>query len=212
MIDEFERSEIILLRIRKGKATELLSEHLLIYSGVEITERAKEGATWLMNKKWKSKITNWDCINSKLLMLKVSTSERENMNLIVVHGPNEKDEFYEKLQEALDKTKNQVIVVGALNARVGKNTIRHAPHIGKFDERHINNHGRTPLDICMDNELIITNTLFEHKNIHKYTRVLNSKEERSMKDHIIVSKNLKKRIRENKSEKKLRTRKWWKLK
>ncbi|KAF2899479.1 hypothetical protein ILUMI_06692 [Ignelater luminosus] len=46
-----------------------------------------------------------------LLMLGVSTSERENMNLILAYVPNEnecaegKDEFYEKLQEALDKTK-----------------------------------------------------------------------------------------------------------
>ncbi|KAF2898331.1 hypothetical protein ILUMI_07843 [Ignelater luminosus] len=72
---------------------------------------------------------------------KVSTSEREKMNLIVAYGPNEnecadgKDEFYEKLQKALDKTKSQVILAENLNVRVEKNTTRYAPYKSTKQQR-----------------------------------------------------------------------------
>lgn len=40
---------------------------------------------------------------------------------------------------------------------------RYAPYIGK---QHISNNGRRLLEVCMDNEMVITNTRFGHRDLH----------------------------------------------
>ena len=78
--------------------------------------------------------------------------------------------FYKSLQECINKTqKNDYsLVVGDLNARVGKLTIPRI--VGPNGENTLNVNGRLR-DFCSFNDMRITNTFFPHKDIHKYTRV-----------------------------------------
>lgn len=54
--------------------------------------------------------------------------------------------------------------------------------IGKYGEKVRNDNSKRMFDYCLMNNLIITNTFYEHKEIHKYTRVEMSKGEKSIID------------------------------
>ena len=83
----------------------------------------------------------------------------------------ESEKFYEALQDQLDRAnkKDFLIVLGDFNARVGRafSTSRfHGSH--NTDVRNMN--GTRLVDFCYNNGLVITNTIFPHKNIHQWTR------------------------------------------
>ena len=62
--------------------------------------------------------------------------------------------------------------------------------IGKEGENSITPNGEMLLDFCIRNNLKIANTFFMHKNIHKWTRVSEDRNEKSIIDYIIISNNL----------------------
>ena len=87
-----------------------------------------------------------------------------------------KDEFYADLQSLLNNTQKEdvVMLLGDFNARVGSgervgnnpswNGVRGCHGVGKMNENR-----EALLTFCALNELVIMNTTFEKKNIHKYT-------------------------------------------
>ena len=68
--------------------------------------------------------------------------------------------------------------------------------IGSSGEVTLNGSGRKLLDFCVGNGLIITNTIFQHRDIHKFTwhRVSDSRTgtvcQQSLIDYVIVSEDL----------------------
>src|SRR3978361_301884 len=91
---------------------------------------------------------------------------------------------------AAESAKGELYIAGDFNGRTGKSDEVYSGVIGSHGEITRNNNGRRMLDFCMMHNLIVTNTFFEHKDIHKITRQMKSREERSIIDHIVVqSKN-----------------------
>ena len=102
--------------------------------------------------------------------------------IISVYAPThrssqgKKDEFYADLQKSLDGVdRNDVLLLlGDFNARVGSNEkftgmsswdgVKGCHGVGKMNES-----GEALLSFCALNELVIMNTTFEKKDIHKYT-------------------------------------------
>ena len=78
--------------------------------------------------------------------------------------------FYEQLQATLREVHRQdkLIVMGDLNARVGRNVEVWGGVIGRQGEVVENENGRL-LQFCAKNELVVTNTWFQQKDIHKFT-------------------------------------------
>ena len=81
----------------------------------------------------------------------------------------EKDDFYEQLQDTLDNipTDSEIIIMGDLNGHVGSRPVEDV--IGKFGIGKRNEGGEMLIDFCMRNKLSIMNTYFNHQNSHKYT-------------------------------------------
>ncbi len=90
-------------------------------------------------------------------------------------SPVEKEQFYSDLQAVVDAVDEQdvLMVVGDFNARVGSSArggdpvwggVRGFHGVGKMNEA-----GGELLTFCALNELAITNTFFEKRNIHKNT-------------------------------------------
>ena len=60
--------------------------------------------------------------------------------------------------------------MGDLNGRVGNNYQEAMGCMGRFaGERTINDNGQRIIDLCVANELLITNSLLNHKRIHQFT-------------------------------------------
>ena len=59
------------------------------------------------------------------------------------------------------------MLIGDMNVRVGNNRV--ANIVGTNGEATLNSNGRKLIDFCMFNNSKIMNTLFKHKEIHKFT-------------------------------------------
>ena len=201
LVEEVKKYNINILGItetkKKGQGYESLgNHHKLIYSGVDTKERAQAGvALILTNDLFES--SDFRCVNERLLEVNIELTDK-NIKIIVAYGPNEdetkekREEFYHQLQSILDITKSnqEIIILGDLNARVGNNQENGFGAIGKEGENIESPNGELLLDICIHNNLKIANTFFKHKNIHKWTRVCEERNERSIIDYIIVSNRL----------------------
>lgn len=92
----------------------------------------------------------------------------------------EKDEFLEQVSIITDDSKNKLIIMGDLNDRVGTKDVKSGEVLGAYGETSRNSNGKRIIDYCIQNDLLLMNTWFEHKNIHKYTRVAPTRNERSI--------------------------------
>lgn len=171
---------------------EIDNGHILIYSGVQETDIAQAGVGCIITKKLARHIKDWQAITERLI--RVTLEGKEDTNIVVGYGPNEndsveiKDKFWEDLQTNIEALKGNTYLVGDLNARVGRDNEKWHGTIGKYGEETLNNNGRRLLEFCIHNNLAIANTFFQHREIHKFTREMLSRNEKSIIDYIITEK------------------------
>lgn len=198
LINEFERAKLEILVIpetkRKDKGMiELDKEHLLIWSGVDNKERAQAGIGCMLHKDIKDTLYKWEAISERVLVIEM---RRKTMTgtVIAVYGPDEgesvvkKEKFWEDLNAGMEMARGRTYIAGDFNARVGKKDNVYNTVIGMHGEVIRNNNGKRLLDFCIVHNLVITNSFYEHKDIHKYTRVQHSRGEKSIIDYIITEK------------------------
>ena len=123
---------------------------------------------------------------------------RECWAFVSAYGPGcerseeERDEFWNELTRCVDglSTRNYVVVLGDLNARVGDGELEGV--VGKYGVPGENESGERLLDMCVEQELAIGNSFFKKKGINKYTwiRVANGRViERALMDYVLITKN-----------------------
>ena len=101
------------------------------------------------------------------------------MSIIQVYAPTtsedilEIEQFYNSLTESTIRMRNkgyQVIIMGDWNSPIGKDARKGHGTMGKHGgEDTRNENGKKMLDFCITNNILIGNTFFPHKNIHKFT-------------------------------------------
>ena len=100
--------------------------------------------------------------------------------------------YYSKRQSTIASIphKDMVIVLGDFNARVGQSSPHCKSIVGPFTSDNTNENGSHLLDFCMSNNLIISNTWFQHKSIHSTTWYRNGDRSRTghMLDYVLVSR------------------------
>ncbi|XP_044766617.1 craniofacial development protein 2-like [Coccinella septempunctata] len=195
---EFEEMGLEILAItetkKKGKGTvDTKNGHLVVYSGVNEEMRAMAGVGCMINKNITEHVNGWKGWSERILTVEIENKD-EMKTVIIVYGPNEddnkqtKDSFWEDLTVVTERAKGTIIILGDFNSRVGKGDRMFESVMGPFGEETRNNNGERMLDFCLLNDLIITNTLFQHKDIHKYTREVRSRGEKSIIDYILIQK------------------------
>lgn len=205
LVQEFEEEKLDMMGItetkKKGQGEVEMGEgHLLIYSGVDEGTRAKGGVGCIICREHKKFIKSWEAITERIL--KVEMSLRQNTTLIIVYGPNEdarvaeKDEFWEKMNETVENAKDRIVIIGDLNGRVGKKDEQSGDVIGTYGEKERNKNGERLINFCIANELIVTNTFYQHKELHKYTREVKSRNEKSIIDYVLVNKRYRRDVKD----------------
>ena len=116
------------------------------------------------------------------------------MTIIQIYTPHnemedeEKEQFYQELEETLDGyNKNNTIVMGDLNAKVGNENIGYERTMGKHKLGIQNGNGERLRKFCQLNMFVITGTLFPHKDIQKATLVSADRRVRNQIDHLLLS-------------------------
>ena len=106
--------------------------------------------------------------------------------------------FYDHLQSALSSVPSSdlIVILGDFNARVGSDFSSWNSVIGPHGVGVCNENGERLLDFCAGNQLIITNTWFQHKLLHNATWFRNGNRSRTghMIDHVLVNKRFRTRV------------------
>ena len=85
--------------------------------------------------------------------------------------PAEKDKFYSELRSLPQgtPTDDKLLVLGDFNARVGQYEVTWKGILGRHSVGNCNDHGRLLLEFCMEQRLVIINTIFQQKDSLKTT-------------------------------------------
>lgn len=185
----------------KGSGEKILEGgHILIYSGVDQKERARKGVGCIIKRSNIKYVRKWTGINENILKIEFDLDRKSKTTILIVYGPNEdervqvKEEFWETLTETIERVTDRLLILGDLNARVGRKDEESGDTVGVHGEDIKNNNGCRLIDFCLLNNLIITNTFYKHKDIHKYTREVKSRNEKSIIDYVIINKDRRKEV------------------
>ena len=155
-------------------------DHYVIYSGTD--KGGQSGVAVILDKEAKKGLISYNAVSDRILVVHIDTKPKKT-TIIQVYAPTtshpaeEIEEFYDQLQSVKDtiKNKNHLIVMGDLNAKVGKGGTR-------------NESGEQLLTFCEANQLSILNTWFQNPPRRLYTWISPDGHTRNQIDYIMVSK------------------------
>ncbi|XP_030767213.1 craniofacial development protein 2-like [Sitophilus oryzae] len=163
------------------------------YSGVSKDRRAQLGVSVLIKRNLRKHVHSWEAISERII--KINMTVRENR--ITIFGVycidddslvNVKDKFFEDLNNEITKVGKirEIIILGDLNCRVGKSTDSQV--VGPYGEDTKNDNGNRLIALCVQNDFKIMNGFYQHRDIHKYTWIQNTRGLRSIIDYNIIKK------------------------
>lgn len=165
----------------------------IIYSGKE--NEHQSGVAIMINKETAKSLIEWYPVDDRLMYARFD-SKHIKLSIIQCYSPTnevsdeEKDTFYNNLQGIIHRTPkhDMIIVMGDMNAKVGNNNTDRETSIGKHGLGEMNENGERMMDFCEMNGLIACNTLFPHKDIHKYTWISPDKRTKNQIDYIMINR------------------------
>lgn len=155
------------------------------------------GVGIILDKLTSMSVINFVPYSDRIMMIQLQT-KIGRMNLIQVYAPtadkndDEIEIFYEQLQYILKLTKKRdvTIVMGDYNAKIGEGGYQ--DYVGKFGLGQRNERGDRLLQFCVEEDLVISNTLFKLPKRRLYTWKAPGDDEvriiRNQIDYILVNK------------------------
>ena len=157
-----------------GEGTKLLhNNYQLFYKGGRTT---RHGVGLVVSEELSGKIShlNFKCdriisFSLKLGMFKAS--------IIQVYAPQqgrpqeEKEEFFRQLQEVKDSVPYaaNILVIGDMNGHIGQDRTGIQNILGAFSIGDRNREGENIIDFCIQNQMYIMNSFYNHRDSHKWT-------------------------------------------
>ena len=137
----------------------------------------------------------WKPISERMMYARFHTTTLK-ISIITLYAPTNnaadeaKENFIEQLDRAIAESPKHdiLLVMGDFNAKVGMNNEGHENIMGKHGIAERNENGENLLDICHRNNLVVTGTIFPHKDKHKVTWISPNKKTENQIDHILVTK------------------------
>ena len=132
-------------------------------------------------------------INERLMTMNLSL-QGFSLNLISAYAPTlassdeSKESFYGALSDAIKAVPltHKLLVMGDFNARVGTDYTSWENIVGKNGVGNVNSNGTLLLSLCSQNQLIITNTIFQQATRFKTTWMHPRTKEWHMIDYVIT--------------------------
>ena len=161
--------------------------------------RAREGVAIVMKEELWEYVKESRYISSRLMWVKMKLRS-ESWIFVSAYAPvNDSAEevregFWNELSDCLGSfnRNDKVCLLGDLNAKVGDVEVRGI--VGPFGVQGKNVNGEKFLELCAANEMLIGNTWFNKKNIHKYTWVSGVTGNPALLDYICISQREKNRL------------------
>ena len=208
-IKEMDRYKISILGVAEARWTgqglkKTDSGHTILFSGDP--QKHIHGVAIILNNKSAKALIEWKPISERIIRARFD-SKFCKLTFIQVYAPtNDKDDdtkedFYNLLNNEIRKTpKHDMLMVGGdFNAKIGQDRRGFENAMGTEGIGERNDNGNRLLECCINNELVVTGTLFPHKNIHKLTWTSPDGRTRNMIDHILVNRKWIKSVRDTRA-------------
>ncbi|XP_046389318.1 craniofacial development protein 2-like [Ischnura elegans] len=167
-------------------------KYIIYYSGRK-DNRYYGGVGFAVNKRIAESVIHFEAKDDRMCSIRLR-GKFKNISLVSFYAPTEdaedeeKDSFYELLEEQVDKlpSYDMKIVLGDANAKVGREDI-FQPAIGKESlHQDSNDNGTRLASFALANSFKISSTMFPRKDIHKYTWTSPNGATRNQIDHVLV--------------------------
>jgi exonuclease III len=130
-----------------------------------------------------------------------------SITLINIYAPTEdqteetKKQFHDKLQHLLDKTpkNNTIIILGDVNVQLGKEILYNEVTGQHTLHEETKRNGELLCEFAQAKDMVVMNSNFQHKRIHKITWLSPDQNTASQIDHIVTNANKKGLVEDVKS-------------
>ena len=165
----------------------------IYYSGRK-DERKEEGVGIYIQRSYENSIIEFENVSSRIARMRLRTKWM-CVSVIAAYAPTEvseeqmKDEWYALFESTLNKVPNHdmMIILGDLNAKVGREVDAFGPAIGMHSlHADSNNNGVRLASLALQYDLVVGGTLFPHKDIHKGTWVSPGGQVVNQIDHALI--------------------------
>ncbi|XP_051651908.1 craniofacial development protein 2-like [Manacus candei] len=162
----------------EGSLREHGAGYTLFWSGKPRTEKHLSGVGFMIKNSILPKLENLLTGHSdRIISLRLPLHNNQHVVIFSIYAPTlqtdpaEKNKFYADLHLLTQKVPadDKIIILGDFNARVGKNFDAWKGILGKHGFGNCNDNGRLLLEFCAEQQLTITNTIFQQKDSLKTT-------------------------------------------
>eukprot|EP00058_Branchiostoma_floridae_P000941 XP_002586429.1 hypothetical protein BRAFLDRAFT_131819 [Branchiostoma floridae] len=147
--------------------------------GVEQNQRATHGVGFILHPDTAKKLSDTVYISERIIKITIRDKD-STTNYFQVYAPcndsyteEEKDRFFEQLSDniSLVADEEEMVVMGDFNGRVGRRRDPWTAYLGPHSDRstECNYNGHQLLSLCAEYDLVISNTLFQHRPSHTQT-------------------------------------------
>lgn len=162
----------------------------IIYSGAD---RGLNGVGLVLSPLASNALVSYEGVSDRLL-LATFRGRFGLLTVVAAYAPTEaaeesvKDDFYEMLQRTVARIprKHYLVVAGDFNAQTGTDRRGWEKVLGLYGAGSLNDNGHRLLEFANWSRMVITNTVFPHKDIHRYTWKHPNGVDRAMIDYILV--------------------------
>ena len=168
------------------------NDHTIYYSGSD--RGGYRGVGIILTKKIAKSVMGYNPVNERIISVRIMAIPVP-ITIIQVYAPTADAEedaivsFYESVQNVIDITPSSdiLILMGDLNAKVGSAQLSNVA-MGTYGLGEANEAGRRLVDFCEYNNLVITNTLFNHHYRRRYTWQSNDGTTKNQIDYIMIKR------------------------
>lgn len=203
--DELRRYNVNIAALQeirwKGQGVIDKPEFTVRYSGSD--KQGQYGVAFMIMGKMRDNIIEYRPISERLAYLRIR-AKPFNISLLNIYAPTEKardeekDRFYEKLEEELENIPKEdtQLILGDFNAQIGREEYLNQV-AGEFTiHKRTNNNGHRVCNMAARTNLVISSTKFQHHSRHKATWMSPDQKTCSQIDHVLINKRMQSAIKD----------------